>query len=109
MTVGAHGGLHRAVFDGASVHAVLIGDEGLCAYAARCHQESLPMAPTARGGNMRMVDGRIRMAAGQHLVGVAVAVLAISGGFAGGNGRRMRAVRVGILRVSVAVGTENLL
>ena len=38
VAVGADGGLLRAVFDGATVHALLVGDEGLRAYAVGLHR-----------------------------------------------------------------------
>src|ERR1035441_2877846 len=48
MAIGADRGLLRSLFHRASVHALLIADEGLCALAARLHQEFLPVASSAR-------------------------------------------------------------
>ena len=67
------------------------------------------MAASAGYGNVGVIDRRVGCAAGEHLVGAAVAVLAIGGDLAGGDDLRMRAVRVGILRIGMAVGAENLL
>ncbi len=67
------------------------------------------MAASAGIGNVGVIDRGIRISAGQHLVRVPVTVLAIGRGFAGSGDLCVRAVRVGILRVSMAIGAENLL
>ena len=81
VAVGADGGLLRAVGDGAAVHAVLIGDEGLRAFAVRLHEKLLPVAAAAGGGNVGVIDGRLGIAGRDDLVHVAVAVFAAGGGF----------------------------
>ena len=67
------------------------------------------MAAPAGIGNVGVIHRGVWIAAGQHFVGVSMTVLAIGGGFAGGRDLRMRAVRVGVLRISMAIGAENLL
>lgn len=49
VAIGADGSLRRALFDGATVHALLVGKEGLSALPIRLHEELLPVASTARG------------------------------------------------------------
>src|SRR5690242_16926153 len=49
MAIGTDGGLQGALLDGTSVHAVLIGEERLRAYAVGLHEEALPVAAAARG------------------------------------------------------------
>ena len=77
--------------------------------AVRLHQELLTMAAPAGVRNVSVIDRGIRISARQHLVGVPVTVLTIGRGFAGSGDLCMRAVRVGVLRIGVAVSTENLL
>ena len=55
------------------------------------------------------MTGESGCAAGQHLVGATMAVLAIGSDLAGGVDLRMAAVRVGVLRIGMAVGADNLL
>ena len=61
------------------------------------------MAAAAGVRNVGVIDRRIGSAACEHLVGAAVAVLAIGGDLARGRDLRMRAVRIGILRIGMAV------
>ena len=109
VAIRTDGSFHRAVFDGATVHAVLIREEGLRADAVGFHQELLPVASTAGFGNMSAIDRRVGRAAGEHFVGAAVAVLAIGCNLSAGDDLRMRAVCVSILRAGMAVSAEDLL
>ena len=79
VAIGADGGLLRAVGDGAAVHAVLVGEEGLRAFAVRLHEKLLPVAAAAGGGNVGVIDGRLGIAGALDLVHVAVAILATGG------------------------------
>ena len=76
VAVGAHRGLLRSVLHRAPVHALLVGNKRLRALAVRLHQELLPVAPSAGGGNIGVIHRRLGVVAGQHLVRAAVAVLA---------------------------------
>ena len=98
VAIGADGGLLRAVGDGAAVHAVLVGDEGLRAFAVRLHEKLLPVAPAAGGGNVGVIDGRLGIARALNLVNVAVAVLATGGNLSALVHFRVDAVRVGLRR-----------
>jgi len=109
VAIGTDGGFHRAVFNGTAVNAVLVGDKGLGADAVRLHQKLLPVASAAGDRDMRMVDGRIGMTASENVVGITMTVLAIRGNSAAGDDLGMCAVRVGGLRVGMAIGAEDLL
>ena len=109
MTVCADGGLGRTVLRGTAVNALLVGDESLSAFAIRLHQEFLAVASAAGVRNVGVIDRRVRGSAGYHLVGAAVTVLAIRGYPAPRHNLGMRAVGIGVLRVGMAIGTENLL
>ena len=67
------------------------------------------MAATARVRNVGVIYRRVRRAPGKHFVGASVAVLAISGDLAARDDLRMHAVRVGILRIGMAIRAENFL
>lgn len=67
------------------------------------------MAATAGSRNMRVIHRRIRSAPSEYLVGSSVAVLAIGGNFTSRGDLRMRTMRVCVLRVGVAIDTEDLL
>ena len=77
VAIGADRGLLRSFFDGAPMHAFLIGDEGLRALAVRLHQKLLPVASAAGDGNVGMIDRRLGIVGGQNLVRASVAVLAV--------------------------------
>ncbi len=96
VAIGADGGLLRAVGDGAAVDARLIGEEGLRGFAVRLHEELLPVAAAAGGGNVGVIDGRFGIVAGDDLMDVAVAVLAACGDFAVAYGLGVNAVRVAL-------------
>src|ERR1019366_1260577 len=109
VAVGADGGLLRAVFDGAAMDALLVGDEGLIAVAGRLHQELLAVAGAAGGGNVGVVGGRPGVSGGQGGVRVAVAIGAGGGRGAVGLARGgVIAARVGGLRIGVALGAGDL-
>ena len=65
-------------------------------------------APTGVG-NIGVIDRRIGISARQHLVGISMAVLTICRGLAGSGDLCMRTVRVGVLRVSMAIGAQHFL
>lgn len=110
VAVRANRGFGRAICGGPSMHAVLVGEEGLGAHAIRLHQKLLPVAPAARKRNIRVIDRRLRIAARQHLVRAAMAVFAIRRGhFAGLACLGVQAVRVGLFRVRVALRAAHLL
>ena len=52
VAIGADRGLLRSLFDGQSMHALLVRDKSLRALAVRLHQELLPVAPAAGDGNL---------------------------------------------------------
>jgi len=107
VAIGADGGLLRAVSDGASVDAGLIGEEGLRGFAIRLHEELLPVAAAAGGGNVGVIDGRLGIVAGDDGVDVAVAILAGGGNFAGAGDLGVNAMRVALAFVGVALVTCN--
>jgi len=109
VAIGADGRFRGAAFDGPSMHALLVGDEGLRAHAIRLHQKLLSVAAATGSRNMRVIDGRIWMAAGQHLMRAAMAILAIRRDLAAGDNLRVCAVRVSSLCIGMAVSAENLL
>lgn len=108
MAIGADCGFDRAVSDGASMHALLVGDEGLSAHAVRLHQELLPMASAAGGGDMCAIDGRIGVSAGEHIMRVPMTIQAAGRGLAGDD-LRVRAVLARVLGIGVAVGAQDFL
>lgn len=108
VAIGTDGGLLRSVGDGASVHARLIRDERLSADAVLFHEEFLPVAPAAGGGNVGVVDRRIRMAGRENAVLRSVAVNTCGRGGRSACGLCMHAVRERILRGGVAIAAGNL-
>ncbi len=109
VAIGADGGLLRAAGDGAAVHAGLIGEEGLRAFAVRLHEELLPVAAAAGGGYIGVTHGRLGIVSGHDLVDVAVAVLAGCSGAASLCGFGVDAVGVDLLGIGVALGAGHLL
>ena len=107
VAIGADGGLLRAIGDGAAMDAGLVGEEGLRGFAIRFHEELLPVAAAARGRNVDVVDGRLGIVTGDDFVDIAVAILAASGNFAGACDLGVNAVRVGFVRVGMALVAGN--
>ncbi len=103
VAIGANGGLLRAVGDGAAMDAGLIGEEGLRGFAVRLHEELLAVAATAGSGNVGVAHGRFGIVAGDDRVDIAVAILATCGDFAGDGDLGVNAMRVGFVRVGVAL------
>ena len=95
VAVGTDRGILRPVGHGAAVHARLIGDIRLRAFAVGLHQERLPVAAATGGWNVGVIHRRLGIAAAFDLVRVAVAILA--------RGRRIlsRLARLGVGRVRV--------
>jgi len=85
------------------VHAVLIGNEGLRAFAVRFHEELLPMAAAAGGRDVGVVDGRFGIACPHYLVNVAVAVFATGGNLSTFVDFRMDAVCIRLAGVGVTL------
>ena len=108
VAIGADGGLLRAIGDGAAMDAGLVGEEGLRGFAIRLHEELLPVAAAAGGGNVGVIDGRFRIVAGDDGVDIAVAILAGSGDFSGGGDLGVNAMRVALALVGVALVAGNL-
>ena len=79
VAVGADRGLLRSVRNCAAVHALLIADEGLRCFAGRLHQELLAVAGAAGGGNVGVIDGRLRISCRKDGVRIAVAIGARGG------------------------------
>ena len=110
VAVGAYRGFLRAVLDGASVHALLVGDEGLRALAVRGHEELLAVTAAAGGGDIGVTDGRIGVAGGQRLVRATVAVDAGGSRSTAGLGRPgMHGAGVGLLGSFMASGAGDFL
>ncbi len=109
MAVGADCCLRRAFLDGASMHALLIGDEGLRAFAVGLHEELLTVTLAAGDGNVGVSDWRFGIVRATDLVRLAMAVLAGSSGTTGLSQLGMEAMRVGLLRIAVAVGAADSL
>src|ERR1017187_1197877 len=109
VAIGADRGLRRSLFDGASMHAFLVGDEGLGAFAVRLHQELLPMAPAAGIRNVAMIHWRLGIVGTQNLVCPSVTVLAACRRrFAGRARLEVGAVRISLLRILMALGAGDL-
>ena len=91
------------------MHAVLIGEERLRAFAVRLHQKLLPVAAAAGDGNIGVTHRRMRIIGSQHFMRPTVA--------AGAGGRRrlrrgqfrVRAVRPRRLCILVAIRACYLL
>ncbi len=109
VAIGADGGLLRTVGDRPAVHALLIGDEWLGAFAVRLHEEPLPVAAAAGGGNVGVTHRRLGIVAGHELVDVAVAVLAGCGDFATAGYSGVNTVRVALPLVCMALGAGDFL
>ncbi len=103
VAIGADRGLLRAIGDGAAVHAVLVGEEGLRAFAVRLHEKLLPVAPAAGGGNIGVIDGRLGIARALNLVNVAVAIFATGGNLSALVHLRVDAVLIRIAGIGVAL------
>ena len=91
------------------MHAVLVGDEGLRALAVRLHQELLPVAPSAGDGNIGVIYRRFGVAAGENSCAPPWQSWQLAAVLPGGVVLAWRAVRIGILRIGMALGAENLL
>lgn len=109
VAIGANRCLHRTAFDGAPVHALLIGEEHLRAYAIRLHQKLLPVAAAAGGRDMCVIDRRIGVPPGQNRVSVSVTVQAVRTRKPYPCDLCMHAVRVRIGCIGVARGAKNFL
>ena len=110
VAIGADGSFFTAVGDGASVHAVLVGEKRLGADTVGLHEEALPVATAAGGRDVVVVYGGGGIGSGKDRVYVAVAILA--GGccrFSWLAVARMQAVGVGLLGVGVAAGAIHFL
>ncbi len=109
VAIGADRGLLRSIGDGAAVHAVLVGEEGLRAFAVRLHEKLLPVAPAAGGGNIGVIDGRLGIARALNLVNVAVAVLATGGNLSALVHFRVDAVLIRLAGIGVALRAADFL
>src|SRR5205814_9744745 len=74
VTIGADRRLVRAGGYRASMHTLLVGEEGLGAVPAAVHHELLPVTRTTGGGDSRAVHARGWIAGRQDLVRAAVAI-----------------------------------
>lgn len=92
------------------MHAVLVGDERLCANAARLHQKLLSMTLPAGCRDVRVIYGRLAFRNCKNLVCVSVAIPARGGrsSLSCLAGPCVSAVRVCALRIGVALGARNL-
>ena len=98
----------RTVGDGTPVNALLVGEKGLGADAVGFHQEFLPVATAAGGWDVVVVYRRRGIGGREHLVRIAMAVLARSGRCPAGLAvAGVKTVRVGLLGIGVAGGAVN--
>lgn len=110
MTVSADSSFVRAGRDGATMHALLIGDVRLGAVPAGFHYEALAMARSASERDVGVIHARLRIACRQQLVWASVTIGA--GGslpIARFDRRGMKALVVRGLLIGVTRGARNLL
>ncbi len=110
MTVRTHGSLRRTLLSGASMHAFLVGDEGLRTHPIRLHQELLPMTSPARHRNIGMIHRRLSIVDCQNLVRAPMAILAVCRRRLATLARfRVGAVRISFLCIRMALHAPDLL
>jgi len=109
VAVGAYRGGLRSGFRCMPMNAFLIREKGLCAFSIRLHQELLPMASSASGGNVGVVYRRTGFRGCKNLVRASMAVLAVCRQPTVFGRLGVQAVRVGILCIGMALRAGDLL
>ena len=91
------------------MHALLIGEVWLRADAVGLHQEFLTVASAACGRYVQAADRRLAVRHSQNFVRSPVTVATVGGGLAGPACVGVSAVRIGLLRIRVALVASDLL